>query len=82
MLRTDLTLEAKEIYHESVGEDNEIEGVCATTFEEDDYGTLDAYDVRLDISYAETTIPTSALKTETVITIAKYPEGYFIVEIK
>ncbi|MBR3840010.1 MAG: hypothetical protein IKM20_02620 [Erysipelotrichales bacterium] len=54
----------------------------ATTFEENDYGTLEAYDVRLDISYAETTIPTSALKTETVITIAKYPEGFFIVEIK
>lgn len=54
----------------------------ATVFEEEDYGTLDAYDVRLDIEYADTTIPTSALKTETVVTIAKYPEGYFIVEIK
>lgn len=53
-----------------------------TTFEEDDYGTLEAYDVRMDISYAETEIPESALKTETVVTIAKYPTGYYIVEIK
>lgn len=34
MLRTDLALEAKEMYHESVGDDSGIEGVCATTYEE------------------------------------------------
>lgn len=54
----------------------------AITFEEDDFGTLEGYDVRLDLEYAETSIPTTALKTETVITVAKYPTGYYIVEIK
>ena len=54
-----------------------------TEYEEKDYGKLEAYDVRLDIAYQETQIPLSSLKTETVITLAKYPDGnYYLVEIK
>jgi len=34
MLRTDLALEAKEMYHESAGDTTEIEGVAATTYED------------------------------------------------
>ena len=35
MLRTDLALEAKEMYHENAGNTDEIEGVEVTTYEED-----------------------------------------------
>ncbi len=64
----------------------EVNGVVnadpeSTTFEETDYGTLDAYSVRLNINYSDTTMPITALKTEAVITVAKYPNGWYIVEI-
>ena len=36
MLRTDLALEAKEMYHESVGNTNEIDGIVSTTCKYDD----------------------------------------------
>lgn len=36
MLRTDLALEAKEMYHENSGNTNEIEGITATTYKESD----------------------------------------------
>ena len=36
MLRTDLALEAKEMYHEDSGDTSEIDGVIATTYKESD----------------------------------------------
>lgn len=54
----------------------------ATSFEDEDLGTLAAYDVRLSLSYQSTTIPSNALKSETVITVAKYANVWCVVEIK
>lgn len=53
----------------------------ATMFEDKDLKELNAYSVRLALTYEDTKLPESALKTDTVITLVKYEGAWRVVAI-